>query len=250
MLVFYTTSSSTRYRTFAATFEVMEVSFFQREKVLQYPGCQDLNIEPEEFVAEENLNYDKEMSVNEGVGEGNETIKTSNVPSTPTEEPPAEAICRGPLTFDPTPHQEEDEDTTLAAANNQVELKRLHYCLGHLPFAKLKQLARGSTEASFIQSRVTKKTKLQSSTSLAAFTPGKVSRFYLLPPHNGAPPSPPPFARKIPCYAWESIKRPMQWHVASPGECHYIGRFLSFALPGLHLRANWIITRTFYSPRP
>ena len=82
----------------------MEVSFFQWEKVLQYPGCQDLNIEPEEFVAEENLNYHKEMSVNEGVGEDDKTIKISNVPSTPTEEPPTEAICRRPLTFDPTPH--------------------------------------------------------------------------------------------------------------------------------------------------
>ena len=53
----------------------------------------------------------------------------------------------------------------------------------------------GSTEAPFFQSRVTKKTKLQSSTSLAAFTPrkkAKVSRFYLLPPHNGDAPSPTP----------------------------------------------------------
>ena len=65
----------------------------------------------------------------------------------------------------------------------------------------------GSTEASFFSITSHKKTKLQSSTSLAAFTPGKVSRFYLLPPHNGAPPSP-PFARKIPRHAWESIKRP------------------------------------------
>jgi len=49
----------------------------------------------------------------------------------------------------------------------------------------------GPQKLNFFQSRVTKKSKLQSSTSLAAFTPGKVSRFYLLPPHNGAPPSPP-----------------------------------------------------------
>ncbi len=57
------------------------------------------DIDPEEFVVEENLNY-KEMSVNEGVGKDNETIKTSNVPSPPAEEPPSEAICSGPLTFD------------------------------------------------------------------------------------------------------------------------------------------------------
>ncbi len=65
------------------------------------------DIEPEEFVVEENLNY-KEISVDEGVGEDNKTIKTSNVPSPPTEEPPSEAICSGPLTFNPTPHHEED----------------------------------------------------------------------------------------------------------------------------------------------
>jgi hypothetical protein len=40
--VFYTASSSKRYRAFAATFEAMEASFFQREKVLQFPGCRNL----------------------------------------------------------------------------------------------------------------------------------------------------------------------------------------------------------------
>ena len=98
------------------------------------------DIEPEEFVVEENLDY-KEMSVGEGVGKDDETIKMSNIPSPPAEEPPSEAICSGPLTFDPMPHQEENKDTTLAAADNQVELMQWHYRLGHLPFAKLKQLA-------------------------------------------------------------------------------------------------------------
>ncbi len=36
--VFYMASSSTRYCTFAATFEAMEASFFQKEKVLQFHG--------------------------------------------------------------------------------------------------------------------------------------------------------------------------------------------------------------------
>ena len=144
--VFYTASSLTSYRAFAATFEVMEASFFQQEKVLQYPGCRDLmdDIKPEKFVAEENLNKDKEMSVDAGVIEDDKTIKPSNIPLTAAEEPPTEAICRGPLTFNPTPHQEEDEDTMLATAKNQVILMRWHYRLGHLPFAKLKQLALNS----------------------------------------------------------------------------------------------------------
>ncbi len=37
------------------------------------------DIEPAEFVMEENLNY-KEISVDEGVSEDDETIKMSNVP--------------------------------------------------------------------------------------------------------------------------------------------------------------------------
>ena len=75
--VLYTTSSSMPYRSFVATFEAMEGSFFEREKVLQYPGHRDLmdDIEPEEFVAEENLNYNKGMSVNEGVTEDKEKLK-------------------------------------------------------------------------------------------------------------------------------------------------------------------------------
>jgi hypothetical protein len=68
--VFYTASSSTRHCAFTATFKAMEASFIQQEKVLQFPGCHDLmdDIDPAEFVAEENLNYkEKEMSEDEGV---------------------------------------------------------------------------------------------------------------------------------------------------------------------------------------
>ena len=123
----------------------MEASFFQREKVLQYPGRCDLieDIDPVEFIAEENLNYkEKEMSEDEGVNEGDKTIKTSNIPSpAAAEEPLSEALCSGPLTFDPRPQEEEDEHTTLAASDDQVELMRWHYRLGHLPFFRLKQLA-------------------------------------------------------------------------------------------------------------
>jgi hypothetical protein len=67
VLVFYTASSLLRYRAFAATFKAMEASFFQREQVLQYPGRRDLmdDIQPEEFIAEEKLNY-KEKKNNRG----------------------------------------------------------------------------------------------------------------------------------------------------------------------------------------
>ncbi len=71
---------------------------------------------------EENLNYDKEVSVNEGVSEDNETMKTSNLPPPPVDENPSKAIRHGPLTFDPLPPQEEGEDTQLAAADNHTKL--------------------------------------------------------------------------------------------------------------------------------
>jgi hypothetical protein len=124
--VFYTTSSLLHYRAFTATFEAMEASFFRQEQVIQYPGRRDLmdDIQPKEFIAEENLNYkEKETSKDEGVSEDNETIKTLNVPSpAATEEQPSEAICSRPLTIDPRPLEEEDEHTTLTASNNQAEL--------------------------------------------------------------------------------------------------------------------------------
>jgi hypothetical protein len=82
------------------------------------------DIQPKEFIAEEDLNYkEKETSEDEGVSKDDVTIKTSNVPSPATaEEPPSEAIRSGPLTFDPRPLEEEDKYTTLTASNNQAEL--------------------------------------------------------------------------------------------------------------------------------
>jgi hypothetical protein len=99
-----------------------------------------MNDAPEEFVAEENLNFEK-VSVDKGVNSDDKKVKTSNLPAPPKEEIPSEAICRGPLIFDPSPPQEEGEDIHLAAANNQAELMQWHYRLGHLTFPKLKQLA-------------------------------------------------------------------------------------------------------------
>jgi hypothetical protein len=83
--VFYTAPSSHSYRAFAATLEAMEAPYFQRERVLQFPGRRDLmdDIVSEEFVMEENLNYDKEASVDEGNTEDNKTIKTLNLPPPP-----------------------------------------------------------------------------------------------------------------------------------------------------------------------
>jgi len=104
------------------------------------------DIDPAEFVVEENLNYrENKLSEDEGVYEDDKTIKTSNISNVPSpaavEEPPSDALRSGPLTFDPHPQEEENEHTMLAASDNQAELMRWHSRLGHLPFLKLKQLA-------------------------------------------------------------------------------------------------------------
>jgi hypothetical protein len=127
--------TSRAYRAFAMTFKALEAPYYHKETVLQYPGRQLMNDAPEEFIAEENLNFEK-VSVDEGVNSDVERVKTSNLPAPPKEEIPSEAIRQRPLTFDPSPPQEEGEHVHLAAANNQAELMRWHYRLGHLTFPK------------------------------------------------------------------------------------------------------------------
>ena len=125
--IFTTAPSSRAYHAFAATFEALEAPYYRKETVLQYPGRypamdDEPPLVPEEFVAEENRNYDKNMSVNEGVESDDETGKTSNLPAPPDDDPPSQAIRRGSLTFDPSPPTEEGEDVHLTAADDQAEL--------------------------------------------------------------------------------------------------------------------------------
>ena len=141
--IFHTASSSSTYRVFAATFEAMEAPFFRRETTLQLPRPRfpRESVIPEEFVAEEDLHRSEKKSV-DTTNEDDDTVRTSNLPPPPVEENPSEgSIRRGPLTFDPNPPEAEEEDSPLSAADDQAELMRWHYRLGHLPFAKLKQLA-------------------------------------------------------------------------------------------------------------
>ncbi len=80
--------------------------------------------------------------IDDKVNKDNETICTSNVPDPPDKTAaPDESICHELLIFDPLPPIAADEDTPLAAADDQAELMQWHYCLGHLSFQKLKQLA-------------------------------------------------------------------------------------------------------------
>jgi hypothetical protein len=123
----------------------MEAPFFQRERVLRFLGRRRTLNKPElvseEFVAEENLNYRKDMSASEGTSADDRTVKMANLPSPPQQEEPSKVTQRGPLTFDPSPPTKEAKDVQLSAANEQAELMQWHYHLGHLTFPKLKQLA-------------------------------------------------------------------------------------------------------------
>ncbi len=70
----YTAASSCTYRAFATTFEALEAPFFQQEKVLQFPGrgctINEPDLVPEELVAEENVNYCKDVLASEGAKRG------------------------------------------------------------------------------------------------------------------------------------------------------------------------------------
>jgi hypothetical protein len=124
-----------------------EAPFFQRETVLQVPGCmllrENAKITPEEFVAEEDFHRgNRKWLIDDKVKEYDKTIHTSNVPD-PSDETtaPDKSICCGPLIFDPSTPIAANEDVPLVAADDQAEWMQWHYRLGHLSFQKLKQLA-------------------------------------------------------------------------------------------------------------
>ncbi len=123
--ILYTAALLHAYCAFATTFEATEAPFFQWERVLQFPGCgcavNKPELIPEEFVAEENINYRKDMSVSEGANADNRTVKTANLPSHQQEEP-SKVTHQGPLTFDPSHPTEEAEDVKLSAADKQAKL--------------------------------------------------------------------------------------------------------------------------------
>jgi hypothetical protein len=89
--ILYTAALLHAYYAFATTFEAMEAPFFQRERVLQFPGhghtVNKPELVPEEFVAEENINYWKNMLASEGANADDRTAKTANLPLPQQEEP-------------------------------------------------------------------------------------------------------------------------------------------------------------------
>jgi hypothetical protein len=98
---FFTAPSSCTYQTFAATFEACEAPIFQRETVLQVPGCmllrENAKITLEEVVAEEDFHRgNRKRLIDNKVNEDDKTIHTSNVPDPPNKTvAPGESIHRG-----------------------------------------------------------------------------------------------------------------------------------------------------------
>jgi hypothetical protein len=68
-------------------------------------------------------------------------MQANNLSSGKGDKEEKETTRMGPLTFNVNPKLEEDEHVYLAAVDDQAELMRWHYRLGHLSFSKLKQLA-------------------------------------------------------------------------------------------------------------
>jgi hypothetical protein len=97
-----------------------------------------------EFTAKENAHANilkKPLTDSEGATSNDLTVQASNLLSEKGDKEEKQTTRMGPLTFDVNPELKEDEHVYLATVDNQTELMRWHYCLGHLAFSKLKQLA-------------------------------------------------------------------------------------------------------------
>jgi hypothetical protein len=143
--IFHTSPLTSSYHAFVNTFQVLEAPFFAHERVFQVPGHCWLDGAPspsKEFVAEENINYHKDMTVSEGdVCEDDKTLLTSNLPPPPKLDAHPDITRCNALIFNPSPPLEEEDEYSVTAPDDQAEWMRWHYCLGHVPFSKLKRLA-------------------------------------------------------------------------------------------------------------
>ncbi len=97
-----------------------------------------------EFTAEENVHADilkKPIMDSEGATSNNLTMQANNLSSEKGDKEEKQTTRMGLLTFDVNPKLEDDKHLYLATIDDQAELMCWHYRLGHLSFAKLKQLA-------------------------------------------------------------------------------------------------------------
>jgi hypothetical protein len=138
---FRTAPALRTYCTFVALFKAADAQYHQREHVLQMPGQLHLD---KEFTAKENVHTSilkKPLMASEGATSNPLTVQASNLLSEKGDKEEKQTTRMGPPTFDVNPKLEEDKHVYLAAVDDQAELMRWHYRLGHLAFSKLKQLA-------------------------------------------------------------------------------------------------------------
>jgi hypothetical protein len=147
--VFWAAPATSTYKAFVACVKAMESQFCRQEHVLQLLGhCHLMHNKEDKFLAKENIlltdSYrNNDTLVSEGAGPNNETIQASNLSQATSDEDSGvnEATQVGPLTFNPTPQLEDDEQHQHVAIDHQAELMQWHHRLGHLLFSKLKKLA-------------------------------------------------------------------------------------------------------------
>ncbi len=138
---FCTALASRTYHAFVALFEATEAQYHQREHVLQMPGQLHLH---KEFTAKENVHANilkKPITDSEGATSDDLIVQANNLLSEKGDKEEKQTTRMDPLTFDVDPELEDNKHVYLAAVDDQAELMRWHYPLGHLSFAKLKQLA-------------------------------------------------------------------------------------------------------------
>jgi hypothetical protein len=218
--IFYTSPSTAGYRAFVHTFQALEAPFFQREHVLQLPGCRWLDRDtpppPEEFVAEENISFKKTMG-NEGVVRAdNGTVVAGNLPPPPDKALHPNAVHRHALTFDPSPPLTKEDKYSLSTPNNQAELMRWHYHLGHKPFLHLKVLA--------LNGEIPKRLAHVRSPRCAGCLFGVMT--------------------KVPwCTKGHCNKDHLVFAATKPGECVSVDHMQSTE-PGFYGQAKWALTKT------
>ena len=107
----------------------MEAQFHCREQVIQLPGRRRSMHGKDKFLAEENIllsnKYQKtNILVTDGASPEGETIKANNLSTDTSDEDigDTETTRVGPLTFDPTPQLEDDEQHQHVAIDDQAEL--------------------------------------------------------------------------------------------------------------------------------
>jgi hypothetical protein len=163
-----TSSGTFNYQAFEATYlacDALAPHFRQHVQYDAFLKGDHRHHHPESFIADEDINLkDKELLEEDEVSEDDATVQISNVshvdvapgdacPIHPTgnhkwgectQNPDNQLVKHVILTFSPIPQQTDadQQNSSLAASDDQAELLRWHHRLGHLPFSMIRALAK------------------------------------------------------------------------------------------------------------